>query len=49
MADPMLSDADIDQMRTPLWEQAQASPSSPGGPTTASALLDKAVDAVGGR
>ena len=24
MADPMLSDADIDRMRTPLWEQARA-------------------------
>ena len=24
MADPMLSDADIEKMQTPLWEQARA-------------------------
>jgi hypothetical protein len=43
MADPMLSDADIDRMRTPLWEQARAA-FLDGRPEDGSALLDKAVD-----
>ena len=43
MADPMLSDADIDQMRTPLWEQARAAFAA-GRADDGSALLDKAVD-----
>jgi hypothetical protein len=43
MADPMLSDADIDQMRTPLWEQARAA-FRDGRTDDGSALLDKAVD-----
>jgi hypothetical protein len=43
MADPMLSDADIDQMRTPLWEQARAAFQA-GRTDDGSALLDKAVD-----
>ncbi|HYU38641.1 MAG TPA: hypothetical protein VEM59_02240 [Acidimicrobiia bacterium] len=42
MADPMLSDADIDRMRTPLWEQARAAFVA-GRPDDGSALLDKAV------
>ena len=43
MADPMLSDADIDHMRTPLWEQARAAFVA-GRADDGSALLDKAVD-----
>jgi hypothetical protein len=43
MADPMLSDADIDRMRTPLWEQARAAFVA-GRNDDGSALLDKAVD-----
>jgi hypothetical protein len=43
MADPMLSDADIDQMRTPLWEQARVA-FAKGRSDEGSALLDKAVD-----
>jgi hypothetical protein len=43
MADPMLSDAEIDQMRTPLWEQARAAFVA-GRTDDGSALLDKAVD-----
>jgi hypothetical protein len=43
MADPMLSDADIDQMRTPLWEQARVAFLA-GRADDGSALLDKAVD-----
>jgi hypothetical protein len=46
MADPMLSDADIDQMRTPLWEQARAAFVA-GRTDDGSALLDKAVDQWG--
>jgi len=42
MADPMLSDGDIDQMRTPLWEQARAAFAA-GRADDGSALLDKAV------
>ena len=42
MADPMLSDADVDQMRTPLWEQAREAFES-GRTDEGSALLDKAV------
>jgi hypothetical protein len=42
MADPMLSDADVDQMRTPLWEQARAAYEA-GRTDEGSALLDKAV------
>jgi hypothetical protein len=42
MADPMLSDADIDEMRTPLWEQARAAYEA-GRTAEGSALLDKAV------
>src|SRR5918994_7789591 len=42
MADPMLSDADVDQMRTPLWEQARAAYAA-GRTDEGSALLDKAV------
>jgi hypothetical protein len=42
MADPMLSDADIDAMRTPLWEQARAAFVA-GRTEDGSALLDKAV------
>jgi hypothetical protein len=43
MADPMLSDADIDQMRTPLWEQARTAFQA-GRTDDGSVLLDKAVD-----
>jgi hypothetical protein len=43
MADPMLSDAEIDQMRAPLWEQARAA-FEEGRTEDGSALLDKAVD-----
>jgi hypothetical protein len=43
VADPMLSDAEIDQMRTPLWEQARAAFVA-GRADDGSALLDKAVD-----
>jgi len=43
MADPMLSDADIEQMRTPLWEQARVAFVA-GRTDDGSALLDKAVD-----
>src|SRR5215218_9986123 len=43
MADSMLSDADIDQMRTPLWEQARAAFLA-GRADDGSMLLDKAVD-----
>jgi hypothetical protein len=46
MADPMLSDADIDRMRTPLWEQARAAYET-GRTEDGSALLDKAVDQWG--
>jgi hypothetical protein len=42
MADPMLSDDDIDQMRTPLWEQARAAFEA-GRIDDGSAFLDKAV------
>ena len=42
MADPMLSEGDIDQMRTPLWEQARAAFAA-GRADDGSALLDKAV------
>jgi len=42
MADPMLSGADVDQMRTPLWEQARAAFEA-GRTDDGSALLDKAV------
>jgi hypothetical protein len=42
MADPMLSDADVDRMRTPLWEQARAAFLA-GRTVDGSALLDKAV------
>jgi hypothetical protein len=43
MTDPMLSDAEIDQMRTPLWEQARAAFVA-GRTDDGAALLDKAVD-----
>jgi hypothetical protein len=43
MADPMLSDADVDRMRTPLWEQARAAFEA-GRTEDGSVLLDKAVD-----
>jgi hypothetical protein len=43
MTDPMLSDADIDRMRTPLWEQARAAFVA-GRSDDGTALLDKAVD-----
>jgi hypothetical protein len=46
MADPMLSDADIEKMRTPLWEQARAA-FQDGRNDDGSALLDKAVDQWG--
>jgi hypothetical protein len=46
MADPMLSDADIEQMRTPLWEQARAAFVA-GRNDDGSGLLDKAVDQWG--
>jgi hypothetical protein len=46
MADPMLSDADIDQMRTPLWEQARVAFVA-GRADDGSALLDKAVEQWG--
>src|SRR5438309_10243977 len=46
MADPMLSDADIDEMQTPLWEQARAAFVA-GRSDDGSALLDKAVDQWG--
>jgi hypothetical protein len=46
MADPMLSDADIDRMRTPLWEQARAAYEE-GRTEDGSALLDKAVEQWG--
>jgi hypothetical protein len=46
MADPMLSDADIDQMRTPLWEQARVAFVA-GRTDDGSALLDKAVEQWG--
>jgi hypothetical protein len=42
MADPILSDADVDKMRTPLWEQARAAYEA-GRTDEGSALLDKAV------
>ena len=42
MADPMLSDADVERMRTPLWEQARAAYEA-GRRAEGSALLDKAV------
>src|SRR3977135_1559942 len=42
MADPMLSDADIDQRQTPLGEQARAAFCA-GQSDDGSALLDKAV------
>jgi hypothetical protein len=42
MADPMLSDAEIDEMRTPLWEQARAAYEA-GRTDDGSALLDKAA------
>lgn len=42
MADPMLSEADAAQMRTPLWEQARAAFEA-GRTDDGSALLDKAV------
>jgi hypothetical protein len=43
MADPMLSDADIDRMQTPLWEQARVAFVA-GRTDDGSALLDKAID-----
>jgi hypothetical protein len=43
MADPMLSDTDIERMRTPLWEQARTAFEA-GRTDDGSALLDKAVD-----
>ena len=46
MADPMLSDADIEKMRTPLWEQARAA-FQDGRNGDGSARLDKAVDQWG--
>src|SRR2546429_4889244 len=46
MTDPMLSDADIDEMQTPLWEQARAAFVAGRG-DDGSALLDKAVDQWG--
>jgi hypothetical protein len=46
MADPMLSDADVERMRTPLWEQARAAYEA-GRTEDGSALLDKAVDQWG--
>jgi hypothetical protein len=42
MTDPMLSEADAAQMRTPLWEQARAAFEA-GQADDGSALLDKAV------
>lgn len=42
MPDPMLSDADIDNMRTPLWEQARAAFEA-GRIEDGSALLDQAA------
>jgi hypothetical protein len=48
MADPMLSDADIDRMRAPLWEQARAAFVA-GRSDEGSVLLDKAVDQWGAR
>ena len=35
MTDRMLSDAEIDKMQTPLWEQAKRRDRRRGGPTTA--------------
>ena len=46
MTNPMLSDADIDKMQTPLWEQARAAFMG-GRSDDGSALLDKAVDQWG--
>jgi hypothetical protein len=46
MTDPMLSEADIHKMRTPLWEQARAAFVA-GRSDDGSALLDKAVDQWG--
>ena len=43
MADPMLSESDIEHMRTPLWEQAREAFAA-GRTDDGSALLDKAVD-----
>jgi hypothetical protein len=43
MTDPMLSEADIDHMRTPLWDQARAAFAA-GRTEDGSALLDRAVD-----
>ena len=42
MADRQLTDADIDRMQTPLWEQAKAAIDAGDG-ETAKALLDRAV------
>ena len=46
MADPMLSESDIERMRTPLWEQARDAFVA-GRTDDGSALLDKAVDQWG--
>jgi hypothetical protein len=43
MADPMLSESDVERMRTPLWEQARQAFAA-GRTDDGSALLDKAVD-----
>jgi hypothetical protein len=43
MADPMLSDSEIERMRTPLWEQAREAFVA-GRSDDGSALLDRAVD-----
>jgi hypothetical protein len=43
MADPMLSESDIEHMRTPLWERAREAFAA-GRVDDGAALLDKAVD-----
>jgi hypothetical protein len=43
MADPMLSESDVERMRTPLWEQARRAFEA-GRTDDGSALLDKAVE-----
>ena len=46
MTDRVLSDAEIEKMETPVWEQAKAAIDA-GDAETAKALIDRAVDAVG--
>ena len=47
MTDRVLSDAEIEKMQTPVWDQAKAAIDA-GDPDGAKALIDRAVDAVGG-